>query len=411
MITLLTLVIAGEIVFFLPFLLPRIFRPTMLVVFDISNVQLGAFFSAYGVIAMLSYAFGGPLADRFSAKRLMAVALWLTAMGGVFIAFIPSPAWLVVIYGFWGFTTIFLFWAAMIRATREWGGPMHQGRAFGWLEGGRGLVAAILGTLTWLVFAQLSIDEEALAVTQSRFQPFQKVIFVTSLLTALTGWLVWTFIPDNKEKLEREPHDIVLRKIGRLVRMSTVWSLAIIIICAYSGYKITDDFSLYAREVLGFSEIAAAATGVSALWLRGIVAIVTGLLADRLNKTNMISACFALSLSGGLLTGLGVLEWSTLLVLLNMTALATGIYAIRALYFAVLREAGIPLTLTGTAVGIVSFLGYTPDVFMSPWMGHLLDNYPGETGHRYVFIVLAGFGFIGLITSMFFRRFSGTQEI
>ncbi len=37
-ITLLTLVIAGEVIFFLPFLLPRIFRPTMLVVFDISNV-------------------------------------------------------------------------------------------------------------------------------------------------------------------------------------------------------------------------------------------------------------------------------------------------------------------------------------------------------------------------------------
>jgi len=30
--------------FFLPFLLPGIFRPTFLVVFDFSNVQLGAFF-------------------------------------------------------------------------------------------------------------------------------------------------------------------------------------------------------------------------------------------------------------------------------------------------------------------------------------------------------------------------------
>gem|GEM_PF-4417555 len=234
MITLLTLVIAGEVIFFflsccreysgLPFLSSLISA--------MSNWE--HFFSIWcDCDAFLCFC--GPLADRFSAKRLMAVALWLTAMGGVFIAFIPSPAWLVLIYGFWGFTTIFLFWAAMIRATRDWGGPVHQGRAFGWVEGGRGLDAAVLGTLSWLVFVQFSMDEQAFIVTQSTFQPLQKVIFTTSLLTALTGWLVRTSIPDNEEKLEREPHDVVLRKTGRLVRMPTVWSLAIIIICTYSA--------------------------------------------------------------------------------------------------------------------------------------------------------------------------------
>jgi NhaP-type Na+/H+ or K+/H+ antiporter len=82
---------------------------------------------------------------------------------------------------FWGFTTICLFWAAMIRATREWGGTFFQGRAFGWLEGGRGGVAALLATLSFLLFSQI--------------RSFQWVILATSAFTLLSGILVWLFIP------------------------------------------------------------------------------------------------------------------------------------------------------------------------------------------------------------------------
>ena len=38
----------------------------------------------------------------------------------------------VWLWGFFGVSTILLFWAALIRATRDWGGPDAQGRAFLW---------------------------------------------------------------------------------------------------------------------------------------------------------------------------------------------------------------------------------------------------------------------------------------
>ena len=62
---LILLILAGEAVFILPFVLPRIFRPTVLEVFLLDNVQLGLCFSIYGIIAMISYPLGGPLADKF----------------------------------------------------------------------------------------------------------------------------------------------------------------------------------------------------------------------------------------------------------------------------------------------------------------------------------------------------------
>jgi MFS family permease len=126
---LLVLIIAGETVFLLPFVVARIFRPTLLDVFNLTNLQLGSAFSIYGLVAMISYLLGGPLADRYSARRLMALALVATSLGGLLFAMVPSLSILNALYAFWGMTTILLFWAALIRATREWGGIDAQGKA------------------------------------------------------------------------------------------------------------------------------------------------------------------------------------------------------------------------------------------------------------------------------------------
>lgn len=121
----------------LPFHTQRFFRATMLEAFDITNTQLGDMFAAYGVTAMFSYFFGGPFADRYSARSLIAVSLVLTAFGGLYMATFPGVWEMSALYGFWGVTTSFLFWAALIKATRDWGGTASQGIAFGILDGGR----------------------------------------------------------------------------------------------------------------------------------------------------------------------------------------------------------------------------------------------------------------------------------
>ena len=136
------LILAGETIFLLPFVLPRIFRHTYLDLFGVDNLQLGTCFSIYGLVALVSYLLGGVIADRFQPRKLMSAALLFTAFGGVVMSSFPSLGMMNFIYGYWGFTTILLFWAAMIKATREWGGAGMQGRAFGFLDGGRGLVGA-----------------------------------------------------------------------------------------------------------------------------------------------------------------------------------------------------------------------------------------------------------------------------
>ena len=400
------LIAAGEAVFVLPFVLTRVFRPTFLDVFGITNLELGTAFSFYGIVAMAAYFGGGPLADRYSARRLMAAALLVTGLGGVALAGIPSPRGLNILWGIWGLSTILLFWAAMIRATREWGGISGQGRAYGILEGGRGLLAAVIASVTVVVFAALLPADVASATPAQRASAFRAVIWIFTGLTLSIALLVWVVVPDiaPQDKGEQEPK-LSWDGIRGACRMPVVWLQAVIVVCAYVGYKATDDFSLMARDVLGFDEVTAAGIGTLTFWIRAIVAVGAGYLADLVDSSRVIAWGFAILLAGSGLIASGLLAPGVAWMLIStIVATSVGVYALRGVYFALLAEGGVPLAFTGSAVGVVSLIGFTPDVFMGPLMGVLLDNSPGALGHQHVFTSVAVFGVLGLVAIIAFRR-------
>jgi len=401
------LILAGEAVFILPFVLARVFRATVLDVFTITNTELGYCFSIYGLVALGSYLVGGPLADKFSPRKLMGVALVLTSLGGLVYANNPSLLTLQILYGYWGFTTIFLFWAGMIKATRVWGGADSQGKAFGFLDGGRGLVGALFGLLGVYVFSLFVPGEDIALNTFRQKEAFNMVIYISSVLVAIIGLMVFFFLKLKNEDVENDilKDKITLQNIKEVLKLNSVWLLMIIILCAYVGYKITDIFSLYAKEVIGFTEVEAAQTGTFLLFIRPIVGVVIGFLADRSKASIYLSIGFFLTIIGAVLFASGILpDSTTLFFFVTIIITAIGVYSARVLYFAVLEEGKIPLVLTGTAVGLISFIGYTPDIFAGPMIGYFLDGWKGETGHQYVFWALAGFSIVGLFASLLFYR-------
>ncbi len=402
---LLLLILAGESVFILPFVLARVFRPTVLEAFGLDNLQLGLCYSVYGIVALLAYLLGGPLADKYPPRKLIAISLWTTALGGLVYASFPSFTVLKVLYGYWGFTTIFLFWAPMIKAARVWGGPNSQGKAFGFLDGGRGLVGALIGSMGVFIFSIFITSEIAAVSAVESKQAFRYVVLVSSAIIALVGVLSWFFLRLDKNT-EKE---IVLEKISvgqikEVLSYRAVWLLMIIILCAYVGYKLTDVFSQYANDVMLYDKVESAKVGTFLLYIRPIVGILIGIVADRTKTTFWLIISFVLTFSGSLLFATGfVTNSSTILFFLSILIVASGVYAARALYFAVMESGRIPLVLTGTAVGLISLVGYTPDIFAGAWMGHLLDNSPGIVGHQQVFWLLAGFSFFGGLAAWYYH--------
>ena len=86
--------------------------------------------------------------------------------------------------------------------------------------------------------------------------------------------------------------------------------------------------------------------------------------------------------------------------------LVAGVFGIRGIYFALMNEAKIPYKLSGTDIGVISVVGFSPDVFMTPLMGFLLDTYPGIRGYQYIYGVLCFFSTVGLISALLLNRLS-----
>jgi len=393
----LALILAGEMIFSLPFHTARFFRPTLLEAFGFSNTQLGDIFAVYGVTAMLAYFAGGVVADRFPARALMTVSLLATAAGGVYMATYPGVFQMGLLYGFWGVTSILLFWAALISATREWGGKRSQGVAFGILDGGRGLVAAAFAVLAVAILGSYMPADMSLVSNVERQQGFRSVILFYSGLTALTAVLIWLVLPKSIAGADTG-HVDPLTGIMQVLRRPLVWAKAGIIVCAYCGYKGLDNYSLYAVQVLGMDEVEAAGFTAYATYLRPVGAVVAGVIADRFSTARSIFVTFMILCIAYAVVAASTLQFDgTGLIITNLLVSYFAVFALRGIYFALLEETQTPKNLTGTTVGLVSVIGYTPDVFFAPVAGRILDASPGAAGHQHYFIFLACIALTGML--------------
>ena len=399
------LMAAGESIFLLPFALGRIFRPTLLDVFGLTNLQLGAAYSLYGVLALVSYFLGGPLADRFAARRLMTAALVATALGGVLLTSIPPLGVLTLLYGFWGVTTILLFWAALIRATREWGGSASQGRAFGLLEGGRGLLSALLASASVAIFSAL-LPAATTPTLAQRSAALIEIMWTFIGIVLGAAVLVWFTIPETAPARESGPATkLTLQAMRSVMRMPTIWLQATILMSVYVCTKGMDDFSLYARDAFGYSDVAAAQVAMVAFWVRPFAAMGAGLLADRTKASRTIVLGFCVLIASTLTVASGAVRLGVpWMVAVTIAGTSAGIFAVRGVFFALFQEARVPLAVTGSAVGVVSVLGYTPDIFMAALIGYVLDRAPGALGHQQVFGMMAASATLGLIATLLFQR-------
>jgi nitrate/nitrite transporter NarK len=391
------LVVAGEMIFSLPFHLPRYFRPSFLAAFGLGNADLGDVFAAYGLTAMAAYFPGGVIADRFPARKLMSIALLATAAGGFYLATGPGRIGMTLLYAWWGVTTILLFWAAMMRATRTWGGTLAQGRAFGILDGGRGLAAAAFATIGVAIFSR------GLAGGVSRVAALNAVVLFYSAVTIVAAGLVWWAIRDDGEARPVRTK-LVGADVRAILSSRVVWLQALVVIAAYCGYKGLDNYALFVNQVLGLDETQAAAFAAASAYLRPVGAVLAGYVADRLGVARVVSGLFlVLALVYAALGALATAPSPLALVYANLLVTYFGVFALRGVYFALLEESRVPHAATGAAVGVISLVGYTPDVFFAAIAGRILDAAPGAVGHGRYFLLLAAIAGAGLAAAVALR--------
>ena len=394
--------LAAESIYILPYVLARVFRPTFLDVFNLTNLELGGLFSIYGIVAFLSYLYGGVLADTYSPRKLLSISLIFTSLGGLIMMTYPSYFIMQLLFAYWGFTTVFIFWAPMLKATRAIGGVKMQGKTFSFLDGGRGVVASSIGLIGVLIFSILITEDVSSLTLSEKQEVFKYVIGASSLIVFIIGIVVYAYL-----KIELKDDEKIgnIKSLLELAKLKSVWLISFIILCAYMGYKITDVYSLYASEVMLFDEINAARVGALQQYLRPIVCISIAFFTDKNGNINNILIGFFVMMLGSILFASGLIRVSmNMLFFISLIIVATGTYAIRGLYFSILKDGKIPYILSGTAIGLISIVGYSPDIFATPLYGYLLDNFPGIRGHQYVYLILFISSIVGIYVSLKFKK-------
>jgi MFS family permease len=410
---LLLLVVAAGAIY--PILyLRQVYQTTMLEFFHIDNSQLGYLYSMLGAVFLFSYLPSGWLADRVAPRFLICFSLIATGALGLVYSTAPGFSVLLAVFCCWGLTTGLTFWASILKRVKMIASADEQGRFFGLLDGGRGLIEALLATVALVIFATAT-NRYSLSTNIG----FRYVIYLYSFVCIALGILM-SLVKDPQvdtaaARAAQRENDL-WRDLLTLLRIPQLWLMAAVVFCGYQIFWATYSFSAYLQEGdLKMSVVMAGVLTTLKLWMRPIGGIGGGYLGDRFSTLNvLISALFlaALGLAGLIvLPSLGHVNPHAVMAVIGVVVLLIGIltYAIRGLYWTLLDSCGIPLRITGLAIGLVSLIGYSPDVFLPLVNGWITERFPGLPGYQFYFSYIAVVAVIGGLAAIALKRMTARK--
>ncbi|MBV7404196.1 nitrate/nitrite transporter [Enterobacter sp. ENT03] len=368
-----------------------------------TNTEIGLIMSTFGITAIILYAPSGIIADKFSHRKMITFAMILTGLLGLVMATYP-PLWVMLaIQVAFAITTILMLWSVSIKAASLLGDHSEQGKIMGWMEGLRGVGVMSLAVFTMWVFSLFTPEDS---------RSLKAVILIYSAVYILLGILCWFFVSDGKTA----PQDDSTKKafqfsdIVSVLRISTTWYCSMIIFGVYTIYAILSYSTNYLTEMYGMGLVAASYMGIV---INKIFRAFCGPLGGLITTYSRIKS------PTRVIQILSVISLVTLLMLLMTNThpqsvtvgiglillLAFACYASRGLYFACPGEARTPGFIMGTTVGICSVVGFLPDVFVYPIVGHWQDTLPAADAYRNMWLMgLCATSLVIIFTFLLYRK-------
>lgn len=389
-VTLAIISISGGVSFDLAYL-RYIYQIPMAKFMGFSNVEIGLIMSTFGITAIILYAPSGIIADKFSHRKMMTSAMIATGILGFIMALYP-PLWVMLaIQVAFAITTILMLWSVSIKAASLLGDHREQGKIMGWMEGLRGVGVMALAVFTMWIFSRFHPDNS---------NSLKTVILIYSGVYIALGILCWFFVTDGFTAREASAEEVAkpafkLSDIIAVLKIPTTWYCSMIIFGVYTIYAILSYSTNYLTEIYGMSLVAASYMGIVINKIfRAMCGPLGGLITtySRFKSPTRVIQFLAL---------IGIITLVALLITnQNPQSVAVGIglilllgftcYASRGLYFACPGEARTPTFVMGTTVGICSVIGFLPDVFVYPIVGHWQDTLPAVEAYKNMWLMGLG---------------------
>lgn len=377
------------------------YQETILQVFNMSNAQLNSMYTILGWVFVFGYIPSGILSDRFSAKKLLAMSLFFTGLGGLWFAQVPSYEFVMAIFAIWGFFSVFTFWSAHMKIVKLLATEKEQGTFFGILDGGRGVVEALLASLALFIFS--GILGTSVEVIDKR-EALIAVIYMYSAVLIITSVLIWFFVQDDKKVLALDASkkeatkspEFKFSELGNLFKNKKVYLLGFIIFMGYAVFWTVYYLSWFLEVYVGIDPVSVAGTMVVVLWMRPVGGFIGGYLGDKIGRTTV--QIISLTGAAAVLVAISVLPVTGNQGLFQPLIILLGIflYAIRGTYWSLLGDLNLDALILGTAIGAISFIGYLPDIILPEFNTFLWATFGDMGGFNAYFISSAILGLIGV---------------
>jgi len=372
------------------------FEVSILESFSITLTQLSQCYAMLGVIFVVTYLPSGWLADRVSPRLLVTFSLTATGLLGLWFSSIPSFEELQLIFIGWGIATGLTFWSAHIKMVAILAQKHEQSRFFGLLDGGRGLFEALLATIAVAWFAY-SIDTPGSGTDRALTEVIYLYVGVLLILAPIVYFALEDDHSSSQLEQKESSDNSFFEDLIVIGSRKEIWLSAVIIICGYQLFWATYSFSGYLQNIFGMSAVAVGSITVAKLWMRPIGAAGAGFIGDYLDRQHVITVLMALA--SICLAAMAFLPASAASGLLLTVVLLIGLltYAVRGIYWATLDSCHVPNRIKGLAIGLISLIGYSPDIYLPLINAALLEAYPGRTGYVIYFVGISAMGVIGVI--------------
>ncbi|MFB2828400.1 MFS transporter [Aeromonas jandaei] len=358
----------------------------------LTNTQIGLGFTVYTIVQTIGLFLSLYISDRYSKKILLPFGLIGVGLCGLYLSTLPSFTGYLICFAAMAFFGDVLFWPVLLKAVRLLGTKAEQGRMFGFLEAGRGVVDVIVASGALFVFVAFGEGKEGM----------QAGLLFYAIVTITVGVFTY-FIVDDDEKLEcSEGHSVnveVFKGVKHVLSSINVWLAAFGIFFVYAAYCGITYFIPFLKDIYMLPVALVGAYGIINQYaLKMVGGPIGGFLVDKIAKSPTVYLKWSFLLSAVAMFVFVQLPHQTMNVYIGITAtLGFGaiIFSQRAIFFAPMDEIGIPRKYAGSAMAFGCIIGYMPAMFAYTLYGSILDNYSGITGYNYIFGIMIVFSLLG----------------
>ncbi|MCY3034550.1 MFS transporter [Aerococcus urinae] len=374
-----------------------VFYDAIIEAMNVNNSQLGLLVTIYSIASIFALIPSGWLADRYSAKPLMVWSAIIQGILTLWFAFnmqnyiVASIVWAAA-----GVTGASILWTANLKAVRLSAPPEEQGTAYGFWEAMCGLSAMLCNFLALGVFSR---GEDPVAGL--------KMAIISMAVTNIIGAFAVQFLYDesSQEAIYSAPKEkVTFKQILQLFKKPGLYLASVIIFCTYGIFANQSFLTPYTTNVLGAAVTFAGGLAIMRSYgLKLIGGPLGGVISDKIGSASKLQIIAYIGvfacLVGILLSPAGSSATVTIVTVL-MLVLATFCFMARGSMWATVDEAGLPIELSGSAISIISLIGFSgADVILPPLMGSWVDNY-GDQGYTYILYFLGFLCVVGIVASL-----------